>query len=194
MLSCNERAWMKSKLFFVQVHCISISSSSKWQFGGTLKVDRLVNGVLKTEAKFYQVGWTGAISTPITWRRSLVFARMWAGSIFEQTSAPGFASATSIAQIPVYIISVMLSFLYGEIKPVPVPRSKIRWGFFVRGARNSFFSRIIKHFACDMSILSSSCSSIGRPYSIGLLVGNLNLEHNGEYPHSQTTHMFCHTP
>lgn len=49
--------------------------------------------------------------------------------------------------------------------PVPVPRSKILCGWGIMGARNNFLSSSITYFAWDISIRSSSSSSIGSPYS-----------------------------
>jgi hypothetical protein len=92
-------------------------------------------------------------------------------ALLRLTSAEGYFSAMSIDQMPAekYVIMVVdLSVCFPKCNlPVPVPRSSIRCGFGVMGARKSFLSRSIRYFACDMSILSSSSSSIGSPYSVG---------------------------
>lgn len=91
-------------------------------------------------------------------------------ALLRHTSAEGYFSAMSIAQMPAEkdVIMVDLSVCFPKCNlPVPVPRSSIRCGFGMMGARKSFLSRSIRYFACDMSILSSSSSSIGSPYSVG---------------------------
>ena len=83
------------------------------------------------------------------------------------------------------------------ISPVPHAKSSTFCGFSGIGAIHRFLSRRMKYFACAISILSISCSSIGAPYSSKHVSDSLLLSwrsHDVANPLCHTMHTSFHFP